>query len=126
MFFDRGLFLLLRPFSAEMRLMMVKDMRLFRRDPLQWSQFLIFFGLLVIYFLNIQRFTYDISSISWVVWPSRSAINPREDAAAGCGDEVLAGSGGSGSAEQPARMSTAEAKSRQVRRIRNPSLIELA
>ena len=66
MFFDRGLFLLLRPFSAEMRLMMVKDMRLFRRDPLQWSQFLIFFGLLVIYFLNIQRFTYDISSISWV------------------------------------------------------------
>ncbi|HYW80165.1 MAG TPA: hypothetical protein VE890_11340, partial [Thermoguttaceae bacterium] len=31
----------------QMRLLMIKDMRLFRRDPTQWSQFLIFFGLLV-------------------------------------------------------------------------------
>lgn len=64
--FDRMLFRLLRPLSAEMRLMMIKDLRLFRRDPLQWSQFLIFVGLLVLYFLNIQRFTYDVSSSSWV------------------------------------------------------------
>ncbi len=46
--------------------MMVKDLRLFRRDPLQWSQFLIFLGLLMLYFLNIRRFTYDVSSIAWV------------------------------------------------------------
>jgi len=51
---------------ARLRLLMVKDMRIFRRDPLQWSQFLIFFGLLAIYFSNIRRFTYDIVSIGWV------------------------------------------------------------
>ena len=43
-----------------MRLLIVKDLRLFRRDPVQWSQFLIFFGLLVLYFLNIRRFSYSL------------------------------------------------------------------
>jgi ABC-2 type transport system permease protein len=52
--------------APEMRLIIIKDLRLFRRDPLQWSQFLIFLGLLVLYFLNIRRFTYDISSMAWV------------------------------------------------------------
>ena len=46
--------------------MMIKDLRIFRRDPLQWSQFLVFLGLLMLYFLNIRRFTYDVSSIAWV------------------------------------------------------------
>ncbi len=41
------------------RLLLVKDFRLFRRDPVQWSQFLIFFGLLALYFLNIRRFSYN-------------------------------------------------------------------
>jgi len=49
-----------------MRLMMVKDIRLFRRDPLQWSQFLIFLGLLALYFANIRHFTYDLYYIGWV------------------------------------------------------------
>jgi ABC-2 type transport system permease protein len=49
-----------------MRLMMVKDARLFRRDPLQWSQFLIFFGLLALYFINIRRFSYSLRYIGWV------------------------------------------------------------
>lgn len=44
-----------------MRLLLVKDFRLFRRDPVQWSQFLIFFGLLGFYFLNVRRFTYNAS-----------------------------------------------------------------
>jgi ABC-2 type transport system permease protein len=60
---------LVRPFRSvptAVRLMMAKDLRLFRRDPLQWSQFLIFLGLLVLYFLNVPRFTYDVSSIAWV------------------------------------------------------------
>ena len=35
------------------RLLILKDLRTFRRDPAQWSQFLIFFGLLAFYFLNI-------------------------------------------------------------------------
>ena len=63
---DRLLSALLKVFPAPMRLMMIKDLRLFRRDPLQWSQFLIFLGLLVLYFLNIRRFSYDMSSIAWV------------------------------------------------------------
>jgi ABC-2 type transport system permease protein len=37
------------------RLLILKDLRCFRRDPAQWSQFLIFFGLLGFYFLNIRR-----------------------------------------------------------------------
>jgi ABC-2 type transport system permease protein len=51
---------------APMRLMIVKDLRLFRRDPLQWSQFAIFFGLLVLYFLNIHRFSYDVRVTTWI------------------------------------------------------------
>jgi ABC-2 type transport system permease protein len=42
----------------DVRLLLVKDFRLFRRDPIQWSQFLIFFGLLGFYFVNIRRFSY--------------------------------------------------------------------
>ena len=45
----------------QMRLLLVKDFRLFRRDPVQWSQFLIFFGLLGFYFLNVRRFPYNAS-----------------------------------------------------------------
>jgi ABC-2 type transport system permease protein len=42
----------------DVRLLLVKDFRLFRRDPIQWSQFLIFFALLGFYFVNIRRFSY--------------------------------------------------------------------
>ena len=49
-----------------MRLLIVKDLRLFRRDPVQWSQFLIFFGLLTLYFANIRRFSYDVNYTAWV------------------------------------------------------------
>lgn len=49
-----------------MRLLLVKDLRVFRRDPVQWSQFLIFFGLLGMYFLNLRKLTYDSSSVAWV------------------------------------------------------------
>ena len=51
---------------VEMRLLIIKDLRLFRRDPIQWSQFLIFFALLIFYFVNIRRFAYDAFSPSWV------------------------------------------------------------
>jgi ABC-2 type transport system permease protein len=43
---------------APMRLLILKDLRSFRRDPTQWSQFLIFFCLLAFYFLNIRRLGY--------------------------------------------------------------------
>jgi ABC-2 type transport system permease protein len=52
--------------TPKMRLLIVKDLRLFRRDPVQWLQFLIFFGLLALYFLNIRRLSYDINYVSWV------------------------------------------------------------
>src|SRR5690606_26361470 len=56
-------------FPNQVRLLLIKDWRLLRRDPLQWLQFLIFFGLLGLYFLNIDRFSHqghDISNILWV------------------------------------------------------------
>lgn len=52
--------------TPQMRLLIVKDLRLFRRDPVQWLQFLIFFGLLGLYFLNIRRLSYDINYANWV------------------------------------------------------------
>ncbi len=66
---DRAVDWLLIPFSTQVRLLLVKDLRLFRRDPVQWSQFLIFFGLLGLYFLNAERFssnTHDINLVTWV------------------------------------------------------------
>ena len=47
------------------RLLILKDLRTFRRDPAQWSQFLIFFGLLVLYFVSIRRLGYDTQSAGW-------------------------------------------------------------
>ncbi len=51
-------FLLSRP----IRLLILKDLRTFRRDPTQWAQFLIFFGLLAFYFVNIRRLGYNVQS----------------------------------------------------------------
>jgi ABC-2 type transport system permease protein len=53
----------------ETQLLIIKDLRLFRRDPVQWSQFIIFFGLLMLYFANIDRFRQhraDLSIMTWV------------------------------------------------------------
>ena len=49
----------------EIRLLILKDLRTFRRDPAQWSQFLIFFGLLAFYFINIRRLSYDVEKAYW-------------------------------------------------------------
>jgi ABC-2 type transport system permease protein len=63
---DRAIFTAMRLFSRQTGLLMVKDFRLLRRDPMQWSQFLIFFGLLGLYFLNVRRFNYDLYYVGWV------------------------------------------------------------
>ena len=63
---DRGLTGLGWFLPLQVRLLMVKDLRLFRRDPVQWSQFLIFFGLLGLYFLNIRGLRYDEHQLAWV------------------------------------------------------------
>lgn len=47
------------------RLLILKDLRTFVRDPTQWSQFLIFFGLLAFYFANIRRLSYDGQEAYW-------------------------------------------------------------
>ncbi len=46
-----------------------KDIRTFFRDPVQWSQAVVFFGLLAFYFFNLRRFNYNALPDEW-----RSAI----------------------------------------------------
>jgi ABC-2 type transport system permease protein len=43
-----------------LRLIAVKDFRTFLRDPLQWSQLGILFGLMALYLLNMPRFQIDL------------------------------------------------------------------
>jgi ABC-2 type transport system permease protein len=40
------------------RALVTKDLRVFSRDPAQWSQFAIFFGLLGVYILNLRNMRY--------------------------------------------------------------------
>ena len=49
------------------RLLIRRDIVSFLRDPVQWSQVLIFFGLLAIYFFNLRRFYYQITGDFWRV-----------------------------------------------------------
>jgi len=49
-----------------LRLLIVKDLRLFRRDISQWAQFLIFFGLLGLYFFNLRSFNYHNTYASMI------------------------------------------------------------
>lgn len=49
-----------------LRLLLVKDFRLFRRDVSQWSQFAIFFGLLGLYFFNLRAFNYNNAYASMI------------------------------------------------------------
>ena len=65
---DRVAGFLLKPFPFQTRLLIMKDLRLFRRDPVQWSQFLIFFGLLLLYFANVDRFRQHKSDINVLTW----------------------------------------------------------
>jgi ABC-2 type transport system permease protein len=59
---------LLFMFPRQTKLLIMKDLRLFRRDPVQWSQFLIFFGLLLLYFANVDRFREHKSDINVLTW----------------------------------------------------------
>lgn len=49
----------------DIRAMVTKDIRALVRDPLQWSQFLVFFGLLGIYFASLRTFRYDTIDEKW-------------------------------------------------------------
>lgn len=47
------------------RALTLKDIRVFWRDTAQWSQFVIFFGLLGLYVLNLRNVSYDWNSAYW-------------------------------------------------------------
>jgi ABC-2 type transport system permease protein len=52
---------------SDIRAMVMKDLRVFVRDPLQWSQVLIFFGLLALYFVNLRSFRwYSALPENWI------------------------------------------------------------
>jgi ABC-2 type transport system permease protein len=51
--------------DPRVRAIVAKDLKSFLRDPVQWSQFLIFFGLLGIYFLNLRTFAYEDRDLFW-------------------------------------------------------------
>ncbi|HYR57763.1 MAG TPA: hypothetical protein VEO95_03995, partial [Chthoniobacteraceae bacterium] len=56
---------LLRPFSPPAAALVLKDARLFWRDPAQWIQFMIFFGLLCIYVLNLRNVAFNFQNPFW-------------------------------------------------------------
>ena len=51
--------------SRPVKALALKDARLFFRDPTQWTQFMIFFGLLCIYVLNLRNVALDYQSRYW-------------------------------------------------------------
>lgn len=53
--FYRFVEVVLPTFSAFKRLLLVKDLKVFLRSPVQWSQALIFCGILLVYFTNIRH-----------------------------------------------------------------------
>jgi ABC-2 type transport system permease protein len=53
-----------------MRLLLDKDFTVFRRDPVQWSQCAILFGLLAIYILNLRAFPFQTQKLIWRSWTS--------------------------------------------------------
>jgi ABC-2 type transport system permease protein len=68
---DRLLYALLLFVPPNMRLLIVKDFRTFRRDPQQWGQIVAFSALMLLYFANIRRFVESLaepyqSSISFL------------------------------------------------------------
>ncbi len=63
--FLEALFQMIPWASRPVRALALKDARLFSRDPTQWTQFLIFFGLLCIYVFNLRNVTLDYQSAFW-------------------------------------------------------------
>lgn len=57
----RGFFFL----RTQDRYFLEKDIKTFLRDPLQWGQFAILLGLLLLYTLNLRTFKYDQQSLFW-------------------------------------------------------------
>jgi ABC-2 type transport system permease protein len=52
---------------ADVRTLLVKDIRVFWRDTTQWGQTLILFGLLGVYILNLRHFSSQMVNPFWIV-----------------------------------------------------------
>jgi ABC-2 type transport system permease protein len=52
-------------FSRPIAALVLKDVRLFWRDPTQWIQYMIFFGLLCIYVLNLRNVSLSFQNKFW-------------------------------------------------------------
>lgn len=52
-------------FPSRIRALCAKDITVFLRDPMQIAQFLIFFGIMFIYILNLPRTPYQIDILYW-------------------------------------------------------------
>ncbi len=62
---DRLLAAVLFFLPVNLRLLVLKDAKTFRRDPTQWSQTLLFFGLLSLYVVNLPRFGFTTLAPYW-------------------------------------------------------------
>ncbi len=47
------------PASRQLRILLLKELRIFCRDPVQYIQFIIFTGLLALYLVNLKKFPYE-------------------------------------------------------------------
>ncbi|MDH7571053.1 MAG: hypothetical protein QHJ73_15865, partial [Armatimonadota bacterium] len=63
-FFD-WLEVLLRPLPRPTRALLLKDLRSFWRDPAQWAQLLLLFGLMVIYISNLRNAPVNTAERFW-------------------------------------------------------------
>ena len=63
--FYRALDAVLPGMDSDLRALVIKDVKTFLRDPVQWSQVLIFFGLLGVYFANMRNLRYDLNLPFW-------------------------------------------------------------
>lgn len=61
----RWLDALMAPLPPDVRALVGKDIRTFCRDASQWSQAVIFFGLLALYFSNLRSFRYHLLPMEW-------------------------------------------------------------
>lgn len=59
---------LLRPLPSPLAALVAKDLKLFWRDPAQWSQFLLFFGIMALYVANLGSARSVAAQPFWRSW----------------------------------------------------------
>ncbi len=59
---------MLKPLRNPYRALIIKDLKLFWRDPTQWPQFVIFFGIMAFYFANLRNTSHYYEEEFWQSW----------------------------------------------------------